>query len=75
MSLGWQAPFRILREQFLTAACEHSRVDLVLASLPEDDSDSVLSGRTTRPELLRGVADPTDREPGPSVHRYTTTTV
>jgi DNA-binding MarR family transcriptional regulator len=75
MSQGWQAPFRILREQFLAAAGEHFRVSLALESLPEADLGGISSDRTTGPELLRGAADLTDREPGQSVCRYATTMV
>lgn len=64
MSQTWQAPFRVLREQFLVASRENFRINLALASFPGHDSYRVWYDRTIQAELVREATNFMNQEPG-----------
>lgn len=63
MSRDWQAPFRLLRDQFLTAASEPHTLKLALTTFPDTDSHWDWFTRTVQGDLEQVLADATDRQP------------
>jgi len=64
MSRDWQAPFRLLREQFLAAATESHRIKLALAAFPDHAAYSAWYDRTIHRDLDRELTSVMNQHPG-----------
>ncbi len=64
MSQTWQAPFRLLREQFLAAAGERHRVKVALAGFSDHAAHAVWYDRVVQRDLEWELTNTMNHEPG-----------
>jgi hypothetical protein len=64
MSHGWQAPFRVLRDQFTDAFRENFRINIALASFPDHNAYRDWYSRTIEVDSLLAAMSPMNRAHG-----------